>query len=289
MSEERRKIIELVARYENEPSLRDIYVEGQFDATVIKWLLREQECDDAVVYEIDTVEIPKDVLNKHGLDEGQKGRVIALCKELESTTAVPGQVTGVVDRDYDALCGTVHESPLLLFTDYSCMEMYCFNEDVLARFFHLFVRKPEYTPAVFFAAAQTVLREGFLLRATNQVNSYGLTWLGIEGQCQVKRDSVTINTAEFIRKYLSRGSKIGAIAEFTQQLDTFRNAVAGQDPRYCINGHDFVRILAKYIAKAMRNKNLADADAVERQLTANIDYAALAAEPLFRELLARAC
>ena len=53
MSQERRTIAELVARYELEPTLRDVYVEGRFDSAVLTWLFRERGCVDAVVYEID--------------------------------------------------------------------------------------------------------------------------------------------------------------------------------------------------------------------------------------------
>jgi hypothetical protein len=287
MSDERRKIYELAARYENEPTLRDVYVEGQFDAAVVSWFLREHGCEEAVVYEIDTVEVPKPVLDKYGLDEGHKGRVIALCLELAELVKVPGQVAGIADRDYDSLRGIRYESPLLRFTDYSCMEMYCFNEEVLARFFHFFVRKPGYTPEAFIPAVRGVLQEAFLMRAANLELRYGLEWLELVGQCKVTQGAVEFDSVEFAKKYLNRGAKLRLLDEFNAQLAAFRAAVLGSDPRHCINGHDFVGLLARYIRAAVRNKNLADEDAVERQLTADLDYRSLAAEPLFRELLTR--
>ena len=288
MSDDRRKLHELAVRYENEPTLRDVYVEGQFDAILVSWFLREHDCDDAVVYEIDTVEVPQDVLKKHGLDEGQKGRVIALCLELAASAKVPGQVTGVVDRDYDRLLGIQRQCPLLQYTDYSCMEMYAYNEEVLQRFFHMYVRKAEYTPAAFLSAVQSVLLEAFLMRSTNQKLGCGLSWLDVEDQCKLRRESAEFNSEEFARKYLNKSAKLPLLADFNRQLAAFRAVIAETDPRHCINGHDFVCMLTKYVAKAMRNKSLADPDAVERQLTAHLDYGTLANEPLFLALLARA-
>src|SRR5688500_9437013 len=117
LSEYRRELHELAARYENEPTLRDVYVEGEFDSTVVSWFFQEHGCDEVVVYEIDTVDVPVDVLKKCALDEGQKGRVIATCKELEAAGCPTQSVAGIVDRDCDALIGVTHNSPLLLFTD----------------------------------------------------------------------------------------------------------------------------------------------------------------------------
>jgi hypothetical protein len=287
MSEDRRRLHELAARYEIEPTLRDVYVEGQFDAVLVSWLLKKQGCDDAAVYEIDTVDIPPDILKKHGLDEGQKGRVIALCLELEASAKVPGQVTGVVDRDYDAVLGIQYRCPLLQLTDFSCMEMYAYNERVLQAFFHLYVRKAGYTAAAFMAGVQHVLREAFLMRCTNQKLGCGLTWLDVEDQCKLKRNSVEFNSEEFVRKYLNKSAQLPRLADFTKQLVEFRAAIADMDARHCINGHDFVGMLAKYVSRAVKNKSLADPDVVERQLAAHLDYEALAKEPLFQAIIAR--
>lgn len=188
MSDDRRKLPELAVRYEIEPTLRDEYVEGAFDAVLVSWLLKQQGCEEAVVYEIDTVDVPPEILKEHGLDVGQKGRVIALCLELEKSAKISTQVTGVVDRDYDTVLGIQRPCPLLQVTDFSCMEMYAYNEEVLQAFFHLHVRKEGYTARAFMAAAQHVLREAFLMRCTNQKLGYGLTWLAVEDQCKLKRD-----------------------------------------------------------------------------------------------------
>src|SRR5262249_17180380 len=103
----------------------------------------------------------------------------------------------------------------------------------------------------------------------------------------LKRDSVEFNSDEFVRKYLNKNAKLQRLADFNKQFTEFRAAIANTDPRHCINGHDFVAMLAKYVSKAVRNKNLADPDAVERQLAAHLDYEALANEPLFQAIIAR--
>jgi hypothetical protein len=55
--DDRRTIEELIARYELEPTLRDIYVEGYTDALFFRWFLQKSNATNAIVYEIDCVEI----------------------------------------------------------------------------------------------------------------------------------------------------------------------------------------------------------------------------------------
>ena len=278
----------MIARYEEEPTLRDVYVEGSFDATVVTdFLLAQESCEDVVVYQIDTVEVTAATLIESSLDDGQKGRVIAACQAFASALGDAPQVTGIVDRDYDNVRNIRYECPLLLFTDHACMEMYCFTEAVLGRFFRLFVRRPEFTPDRFIKAVRVVLIEAFLMRAANQEKGYNLKWLGVEEQCTITLDKVELDVSEYVKKYLNKSSKLKHLAAFTFQLDLFRASVADQDDRLCINGHDFVDILAKYILRSVTNKKLADTDVVERQLVAHLDFRALANEPMFRAMLVR--
>jgi hypothetical protein len=283
----RRTIAELIARYEVEPTLRDVYVEGDFDAAIVSWFLRQHHFDGVVVYTIDTVNVPTDQVIAAGLEVGEKGRVVFTCHQFAAALGEAQQVTGIVDRDYDSVLDVTLDCSLLLFTDYACMEMYCFNAAVSERFFRLYVRKEEYTAAKFTAAAREVLREGFLMRATNQRLKLALSWLEIVDHCDVRVVKVALDSDDFVYKYLNKGAKTGMMTNFKQQLAVFRTAVGTADDRHCINGHDFVALLAKYIHKAVSNKRLADPDAVERQVIAHLDFLALAEEPLFRRLLER--
>ena len=85
----RRTIEELAARYELEPTLRDVYVEGAFDATVIGWVLREARCHNAAVYGIDTVNIPVAISSRYGLAEGSKGRIVRALHGTRATRRQP--------------------------------------------------------------------------------------------------------------------------------------------------------------------------------------------------------
>lgn len=222
----------MIARYEVEPTLRDVFVEGDFDAALVSWFLRQHSCDGVVVYTIDTVYVPTDQVIAAGLENGEKGRVVFTCHQLAAALGKAQQVTGIVDRDNDSVLGVTYDCPLLLFTDYACMEMYCFNAAVLERFFRLYVRKDDYTAAKFMAAVHEVLREGFLMRATNQRLKLALSWLEIEGQCDVGDAKVALDSDDFVYKYLNKGSKTGMMKDFKEQLTAFRTAVGTANDRH---------------------------------------------------------
>src|SRR5438128_929118 len=79
----RRLIRDLVDRYKDNPEFRDIYVEGSQDQARVRWFLNQHNIMHVAVYEIDSVYIPMELLVKYGLDDGKKGRIVALALELE--------------------------------------------------------------------------------------------------------------------------------------------------------------------------------------------------------------
>jgi len=81
-SSERRTIDELVTRYMLEPSLRDIYVEGDFDQDIAERCIRHTGQKDRIVYHIETVDISRELLEAEGLTNGNKQRLIALARLL---------------------------------------------------------------------------------------------------------------------------------------------------------------------------------------------------------------
>ncbi len=103
----RRTIDELVARYELEPELRDIYVEGHLDRSIIDWFLSRKNISDVKVYEIDTIEVPAELVEEKSVATGNKGRVIALCCELQDRIRRTLSVMCVIDRDFDHILDNI--------------------------------------------------------------------------------------------------------------------------------------------------------------------------------------
>ena len=140
--EKRRRFEELVARYELEPSLRDIYVEGLTDKSLLEWFLEKCGIDNYAIYEIDTVEITAHELYNLGLNDNARSRVIALALKLNNyfKECLPSVIC-VADRDFDYLLGVSEfDCDLLLFTDYTSIEMYLFNPSIIQKFLQFITR-----------------------------------------------------------------------------------------------------------------------------------------------------
>ena len=102
MDEYRRTVSELLARYELEPTIRDVFVEGDGDSAIINWFTEEVGCKNVFVYDIGTVDVSEEFLTRLGLTNNNRSRVIALSKGLSShSRALSGRVVCIVDRDFD--------------------------------------------------------------------------------------------------------------------------------------------------------------------------------------------
>src|SRR4029078_13326996 len=111
----RRTVNDLITRYELEPGLRDIYVEGDFDRDLISECLRKKGADGVAVYAIDTVEILDSTLLSFGLTRGNKPETIALAKIL-SRLSDRVRYYCIVDRDLDHWFGDLERVRGLLWT-----------------------------------------------------------------------------------------------------------------------------------------------------------------------------
>src|SRR3954454_173941 len=101
----RRNILDLISIYEFYPEITDIFVEGDWDQRLLRWILKEVNIPEPVVYSIDSIDIPFEILVKYGLTEGRKQRVVALANELQDKVHDQAQVTCIAGRDFDSLLG----------------------------------------------------------------------------------------------------------------------------------------------------------------------------------------
>ena len=286
--DEKRTLEELAARYDLEPTLRDVYVEGAFDAGIVAWLLRQAECHSAAVYEIDTVNIPPEILARHKLDDGNKGRVIALCFELQGSIKSRRQVSGVIDRDYDSFIGRFYNCELLLQSDFACMEMYFFDQTVLKRYCHHILRLDEEWAGRLMTNLSPILQDLFFIRSANESLQLKMKWLEPYKQCTTpQKGAVQLDVADFIKRYLNKSGKSGEEARFVAEVVAMK-AKANSNHRHQMNGHDFIQLLSRCVHSLSKNKSLADYEVVERTLTTCCDYRELAKHSLFAGLIERA-
>jgi len=294
--EKRRKLDELVARYELEPSLHDVYVEGLTDKSIIQWFLDESNLDtkNCTVYEIDTVDIPTAQLFALGLNDSNRSRVIFLAFQLQRLfeTSLP-HVVCIADRDFDDLIGSSSiESELLLFTDYTSIEMYLFDSNIIEKFLRLAVRKDDLKAVNIIKNISPILEKMFLLRAANQSLSYGMKWLSLKALTSCfkisKSGQIEFDSNGFVDKYLQNNNRNSNKIAFLDKVNELRNKNISEI-RNKIRGHDFIDIFCWYIEHDLpkNKKGFSEPEIVLGNLLCCLDVDYLMQEELFQELTRR--
>lgn len=297
--ERRRSLHELVSRYKLEPELCDIYVEGESDRAFIRLFLEEKGLNNFVVYDVDTVDIPVEKIQTLDLNlNSKRSFVITLANHLELELAAlldTLRVTCICDRDFDTLLKNEENWPLkiLLFTDYSCLEMYWFHEKAIRKFLRVILYNGDMKPDRILNILSPVLIELFLIRAANQIFDFGIEVLKNFGDCcKLKGNAISFDAKKYITKYLDKGTKRAEEKNFIDKIDELRNYAKKNilDTRLKMHGHDFGELLCWYIKQylAKNKRHLHDPKTIESLLFAcGDDWELLESETLFKTLLSR--
>jgi hypothetical protein len=286
------KIDELAAQYALHPESRDVYVEGETDKSFLNWLLREKHLGSSVaVYPIDAVDVPAASVDACGEKRGEKGEVVTLALELERR--LPGghrHVTCFADADYSYVLRSVRLTPLLVYTDGTCLEMYACNETTLDKFLQVTLGGFRYSADHVWRMLTPIMVSRFLARATNESLGWGMTWSDSLSGVNVKDDGrVEFDTNGFLNQYLIQNGRIGSRVEFMAEYDTLRQRI-GTDIRQYIHCDDFAAILShfvrRWLKKPLKNRFNA-AEAVAAAMKGCLEVSRLVAEPAFGTLLSR--
>jgi hypothetical protein len=263
----RRTIEEIIARYELEPMLRDIYVEGMFDQEVVSRCLRHADKPDRIVYQVDVVEVPVELLKKYGMTDGNKQRVVTLARALGEVIANPSYRC-LVDRDLDHWFGALDEIPGLVWTEYCATELYFFTDEILRDLLVVAARSKIEDWGKFTTSLIEALSALYAMRLADHELQWTMAWLSPEKHVKAKGSRIDFASTEYIARLLMKNRRSASAAEFESSFSKWRKRLSG-DPRSFIRGHDLIEILC-WVIRAFRGlKELASEVAVERILLLN--------------------
>lgn len=259
----RRTIEELLVRYDLEPDLQDIYVEGYFDKEIYSSCLAKAKCTSRALYVIDVVDIPFGLLCKHGLSEGNKQRVIVLARELASLTARKCAFLCVVDRDLDHWFGPLETCNSLRWSKYCSVELFFLTEEIIRSIVldACRIRVKDYQ--VFYQSLIETLTALYLFRLVDYDLKMKLEWVSVDRCLSRSGDSIVFDSTGYVRKVLQQNSKTKNSDLFMKTLSDWKNKVSG-DPRLFIRGHDLTGILAWSVQKFSGIREMSHSIAVER-------------------------
>jgi hypothetical protein len=287
-SDARRTLGELVTLYKLEPTIRDVYVEGQSDVSFLQWYLGQKGIS-CIVKQVNTVYIPSSLVACSGQAVGNHGRLVTLAKSL--TEQLPSEsnlcVTCVADRDFDDAFGVFSGINCLLFTDYSSIEMYAFSFRPLDKFMRLVVRDETVDVLAMIDGLAAVLRCLAAVRIANIRLSWSMEWLEPNKYVNFVSGIISIEIDGFIHNYLGKNKKLSSKDQFYEMYNQIVQEM-GSDHRRACRGHDFFALLRHLLnVRRIRLSILRDSFEFSRSLMACLELADLDQETLFINLRRR--
>lgn len=249
-------ISDLLARYELEPTLKDVFVEGKFDADVLAQSFRVAQADDRIVYEVDLVDIPSSLLTEHGLLPGNKGRVIALAHEL-SRIKSECSYRCLVDRDLDHWFGPLERVTRLVWTEYCSIELYFFHTDILYDLLITTAKARIDDWDAFMQSIELALRAMYILRLADRSLAWSLDWITPDRCLRVREGRLEFDQSDYVTRLLMKNRRIAFRADFVREVANWQHKAVA-DPRNAIRGHDLLMVLAWVVDKFRGIKHFAN-------------------------------
>jgi hypothetical protein len=220
------------------------------------------------------------------LENNNRGRIIALAHIFEDRLGSHApQVACIADRDFDTILEKEYHCKQLLFTDYTCIEMYAFNEATLEKLLEILSGKRPKSTIVLLQKFASALQELFLIRLASLLLKWNLTHVTWHKCCSIDEQDIQLDSGEYIKRYLNANARSGEIRTFHDAIGEFRKKLL-TDARHQINGHDFVTLLWLYLNKISGKHNLNGEATLAQILLLSIDLNELSKETLFVKLLA---
>lgn len=283
MSIPRRTLEELMFIYERDPDRHDVFVEGPFDAAILDWFFRNRGIDYVVVYEISSVEIPAEILAVNSRKINNRERVIYLAEFYHAeSVASRNQLTCLADADFSHISGEFVRVSSLVYTDYSCMEMYFFDPVIIDKLVSVYCYRSNWPIRELVDGLAEILQEFFLYRYANEKLGWSMAWLENIVCVQLQDWTLSLDHGDYIKRYLNKNGRMADLDIFREKIEDLRPSLRA-DRRYQMHGHDFVDLLEW----VMHERGIKSDRHLERVLAACADYSLLGEYQSWKALVER--
>ena len=281
----RRTLGEIITRYQLEPDLRDLFVEGFRDQDIYRWYLKKCGYRKISVFQIDTVEVTRETLDSYGLDNGHRGRVIALASELDTRfEGVLQFVRCIADSDFDFILGFHNSAQHLLYTDYTSVDLYTFEENLLKKVLCLGFSHSEAQVESLMESMIPILIELFIIKAANERLGWGMTLPNFTKCCEIQGSRIKFDRDEFVNRCLNSNARPRDHRTFDNVCAELE-AVQLRDPRKGIHGEDYFELLGWYLRHRSSWRGYAGGErSIMTVLVPALDDRLLSKEGLFARL-----
>ena len=284
---DRRTIEEIITRFEMHSDLRDVFVEGARDESLLSWFFDETVCEAAVVYPVDTVDVPEHLTREIIYDGGNKKRLLALSRILENELAPECDAARcIVDRDFQDF-GFPVSGRYVRVTDYACMEAYGVGPTPLKKLLRLFFggRLDEND----MKSIRLIVTFLFAARLAKMTLAPQAAWYSnFDKCCSLTKGVLYFDEGEFVRRLANLSQHRLDTAALSAEIDKIR-ATFPSNWLFTLQGHDMAEVAAWYARAKGVPQKVADPVTFQRAVFAALEINALRSYGLFQDLLSWAC
>lgn len=279
----RRAIEELITIYEYETSLRDIYVEGNFDKCLLEWYFENTKITGISIYEISDIDIPDQEL-KVEYEKNNRDRILYLIERLNEKRVLC-KYKGLVDKDILKYTRGLPEIENLSMTDYCCMEMYAFCKEVFGKINKLCLGGKIQKLDEFMDFISKTAVKLSALAIYEKREKIGLSKTDFEKYICVDKGSLKFKFNIYLKAVLDKNGIGGKYEEVTMELKKVESELIADDPREWINGHQMVRIIKELLKKWHIIGNQSNDESVRGMILAALEISQIAKYNLFFKII----
>jgi len=275
-SGQRKEIDEIITKYELEPSLeKEIYIEGSTDKALVDWFLKKSNITNISVLEISTVNVEKEKVLSMGLDDNNRNRLVCLSHLVEVG------IICIIDSDFDFLETPPYQNNNLISTDYSSMEIYGFNKEILEKILLGYPAKKPKDFQVFKTMIGTILLEIFLIRYTKSKIKKELKHIHkINKDLKIKSNNIIFDRDNYLKKYVKNNKQL--IEKFNNFISSKKENLPNEI-RKIIHGHDFIYLLGYYLGITDEKPR----ETFQKSFYSALEYDMLKEENMFKTLVSK--
>ncbi len=254
-------IEELLTRYDLEPELADVFVEGAFDKEILSEVFSHLSRETAF-YEIDTVNIPPELLARHGLTSGNKQRVVALSKELDNLEE-HASVRCLVDRDLDHWFDEVKDTRRLRWTKFCALESHFISDEIVTDLVIKTASSKVNDAKTLIESLFEILKSLYALRLADREHALSLKWVSLKKYLAREGDALRFDIGRYVIATLGANAALSQKNAFDRSVQNWQELLSC-DVRLASRGHDYSELLAITISQFGGHKAFTDQSAVER-------------------------
>ena len=252
---------------------------------VYTWYVDRTGYENTFIYEIAKIEVSSDLLAEFNLDGGARGRVTAMALELELQSSMRStNIMCVADSDLDFVVVTGPSCDYLLYTDYTCLEMYTCNKPTWHKAIGLGFGFTEEIVDKILENMLPIWHDIFLVRAAYTIYGWKWCFASVVEYCKLRGDAVSLNTDKFIERSLRDADHISDWSVFLQTIDELRRRTI-DDPRKMIHKDDYLELIGWFLQRKRKwTGNVPGGSAIWSNLKTALDIDDLKQEDMFAKI-----